>query len=151
LTTVISFREQPSQFVTGEFIHSGQQRGPNMARSKAFVFDGGAATYFGTALLAFLVTVLTFGICYPYALVLRQRWKAKHTYVNGHRLVFMGTGISLFGNWLKWLVLSVVTLGIYLLWVVPRVNKWIVEHTDFDPTFSPGPASPSNQAVFSAV
>jgi uncharacterized membrane protein YjgN (DUF898 family) len=91
-------------------------------------------------LLAFLITVVSLGLAYPYALCLRQRWRAKHTYINGHRLVFLGTGIGLFGLWVKWLLLSIITLGIYLLWVVPRVNKWVVENTDFDPAFRPGPA-----------
>jgi len=111
-----------------------------MGRSRSFTFDGGAGTYIGTGLLAFLITVLTLGIAYPYALVLRQRWRAKHTFINGHRLVFLGTGIGLFGLWIKWLLLTIVTLGIYLLWVVPRIQKWVVENTDFDPTFTPGPA-----------
>ena len=30
-----------------------------------FTFDGGAATFWGTALLAGLVTMFTLGICYP--------------------------------------------------------------------------------------
>lgn len=103
-----------------------------MAKSKNFVFDGGAGTYLGTSIIAFLVTVLSLGIAYPFALVLRQRWKAKHTYVKGFRLKFTGTGIGLFGQWIKWFLLCIVTLGIYGFWVVPRLNQWIVEHTDFD-------------------
>lgn len=103
-----------------------------MGRSKAFTFDGGAGTYLGTGILAFLVTLLTLGICLPFAIVLRQRWRAKHTYVNGRRLVFLGGGLQLFGHWLKWLVLIIVTFGIYGFWVAPRVQKWIVENTDFD-------------------
>ena len=103
-----------------------------MAKSKNFEFDGGAATYLGTSILAFLITILTLGIAYPYALVLQQRWKAKHTYVQAYRLKFIGTGLGLFGNWIKWLFLCIVTLGIYSFWVAPRVTKWVVEHTDFD-------------------
>lgn len=102
-----------------------------MAKSKSFTFDGGAATYVGTAILAFLITICTLGIAYPYALVLMHRWIAKHTYVNGRQLTFTGTGIGLFGNWVKWFFLCVITLGIYTFWVAPRVQKWIVEHTDF--------------------
>lgn len=103
-----------------------------MTKSKNFEFDGGAATYWGTSLLAFLITVLTLGIAYPYAIVLMQRWKAKHTYVRGYRLKFTGTGIGLFGHWIKWFFLIIVTLGIYGFWVAPRITKWITEHTDFD-------------------
>jgi uncharacterized membrane protein YjgN (DUF898 family) len=110
-----------------------------MGKSKTFRFDGGAGTYIGTALLAFLVTLLTLGIALPYAIVLRQRWRTKHTYINGHRLVFLGTGMSLFGNWIKWLLLIIITVGIYSFWVMPRLTKWVVENTDFDPAWTPGP------------
>jgi len=54
-----------------------------MAKSKNFVFDGGAGTFFGTALLATLITILTVGIAYPYALVLMQRWIVEHTDFSG--------------------------------------------------------------------
>lgn len=111
-----------------------------MGRSNTFRFDGGAGTYLGTGLLATVIIVLTLGIATPFAVVLLQRWKAKHTYINGHRLIFLGTGVSLFGNWLKWLALTVITLGIYSFWVAPRLTAWVVENTDFDPAFTPGPA-----------
>lgn len=119
-----------------------------MARNSGrFRFDGGAGTYLGTGILAVLVTVLTLGICYPFALVLKERWRAKHSYIDGHRLVFTGSAWSLFGNWIKWLLLSFITLGIYLLWVGPRIARWKWEHTDFDPTqphpSTPGPADAS--------
>ena len=114
-----------------------------MGKSKAFTFDGGAATYVGTAILAFLITVFTLGICTPFAVVLRQRWRAKHTYVNGHRLAFVGSAWGLFGNWIKWQLLIIVTVGIYTFWVLPRLTKWVVENTDFDPAFIPSSASPT--------
>jgi hypothetical protein len=90
-----------------------------MTRNGRFTFDGGAATYVGTALLGVLITVVTLGICYPFALVLKERWRAKHSYIDGHRLVFTGSAIGLFGLWIKWFLLSVVTLGIYLFWDRP--------------------------------
>ncbi len=104
-----------------------------MAKSQNFVFDGGAGTYFGTSILAVLITILTLGIAYPYALVLMQRWKAKHTYIKGFQLTFTGTGIGLFGQWIKWFLLTVITFGIYGFWVYPRLQQWITEHTDFAP------------------
>jgi uncharacterized membrane protein YjgN (DUF898 family) len=103
----------------------------NMSESKNFTFDGGAGTYLGTSLLALLVTVGTLGIAYPFGLVLMQRWKAKHTLIQGSRLKFTGTGVGLFGQWIKWFLLILITAGIYSFWVRPRLNKWIVEHTDF--------------------
>jgi uncharacterized membrane protein YjgN (DUF898 family) len=102
------------------------------SNSRRFTFDGGAATYIGTAILGFLITVCTFGICYPFALVLRQRWRAKHSYIDGQRLIFTGSAVGLFGNWIKWLLLIFVTLGIYSFWVGPRIQRWVWEHTDFE-------------------
>ena len=96
-----------------------------------FEFDGGASDYLGTQILAGLITICTFGICYPYALVLMLRWKAKHSYINGQRLKFVGTGIGLFGTWIKWLLLIVITIGIYGFWVGPRLQKWQWENTTF--------------------
>lgn len=111
-----------------------------MGRSKAFTFDGGAGTYLGVSILALLIILLTLGLCTPFAIVLRQRWRAKHTYVRGHRLIFVGGGVQLFGLWVKWFLLIIVTLGIYGFWVAPRIQKWVVENTDFDPQFTPVPA-----------
>ena len=108
-----------------------------MSKTTRFTFDGGAATYFGTALLGAFVTAITLGICYPFALVLTERWRAKHTFVDGQQLTFNGTGIGLFGLWIKWFLLSVITLGIYLFWVAPRIQRWKTEHTDFATPVAP--------------
>jgi uncharacterized membrane protein YjgN (DUF898 family) len=102
-----------------------------MAKQYRFEFDGGAGTYIGTALLGLLITTVTLGICYPFAVVLMQRWRAKHCTIDGHRLVFTGTATGLFGLWIKWFLLSVVTFGIYLLWVGPRIEAWKWRHTEF--------------------
>lgn len=110
-----------------------------MGKSKNFRFDGGAADHLGTSLLAFLVTLFSLGFAFPYAVVLVQRWRAKHTYIEGRRLIFLGTGLSLFGNWLKWFFFIIVTLGIYSFWVVPKVTKWVVENIDFDPMSANAP------------
>lgn len=108
-----------------------------MSKSGRFRFDGGAATYVGTSLLCVLVTVCTLGICYPFALVLRERWRAKHSSIDGYALVFTGSATALFGNWIKWLSLSFITAGIYLFWVGPRIARWKWEHTDFDRSRTP--------------
>ncbi len=98
-----------------------------------FFFNGGAGTYLGTALLAALITVFTLGICFPFALVLHERWKAKHTYIEGRRLMFTGTGMGLFGNWIKWWLLIIITFGIFSFWVGPKIQKWKTEKQAFDP------------------
>ncbi|MBS1698422.1 MAG: DUF898 family protein [Actinobacteria bacterium] len=99
-----------------------------------FGFTGGAAGWLGIGIGGFLVTVLTLGICYPWAVVMTYRWKTKHTWINGRRLRFTGTAPGLFGHWIKWFLLCLITLGIYSFWVTPRLQKWIVEHQELDPT-----------------
>jgi len=102
-----------------------------IVNSQDFTFDGGAATYWGTLVLATLITVVTFGICYPFALVLKERWKAKHSFINGRQLVFTGSAFGLFGRWILWFLLVLVTFGIYSFWVAPRLQRWRWENTGF--------------------
>jgi len=94
-------------------------------------FDGGLLGLLGWKILGLLVTVFTFGICYPWALCMVYGWKIKHTVVEGRRLVFKGSAIGLFGNWIKWLFLTIITLGIYSLWLGIALEKWKVKNTFF--------------------
>ena len=94
-------------------------------------FDGGLLQLIGWQILGVLVTVLTLGICYPWAFCMIYRWEAKHTVINGRRLKFNGTAMQLFGNWIKWLLLTVITLGIYGFWVNIKLMKWKAKHTEF--------------------
>ncbi|MDJ0355467.1 DUF898 family protein [Paenarthrobacter sp. PH39-S1] len=101
----------------------------SIAGSGIYEFRGGAATWFGTRLLGALITVCTLGICYPFAVVLVERWRATNTYLHGRQLRFVGTGMGIFGHWIKWFLLSIITLGIYTFWVYPRLMQWKVEKT----------------------
>ena len=106
-----------------------------------FYFDGGAVSFVRTGIIAALITICTFGMGLPFALVLLERWHARHTYIDGQRLMFSGTALGLFGLLVKSFVLCFITFGIYAFWVVPRVQEWRVEHTDFDPTWLPNTLS----------
>ena len=92
-------------------------------------FDGGLLGLIGWSLLGGLITLFTFGICYPWAVVMVTGWKVKHTIIDGKRLTFDGTAMQLFGNWIKWLLLCIITLGIYSFWVGIAMKKWEVKHT----------------------
>ena len=94
-------------------------------------FDGGLFQLIGWTILGAIVTVGTFGICYPWAFCMIYSWEARHTVINGHRLKFTGTAMQLFGNWIKWLLLSIVTLGIYSFWVGIKLKEWKTMHTEF--------------------
>ncbi|TDL64043.1 DUF898 family protein [Rhodococcus qingshengii] len=94
-------------------------------------FDGGLLQYIGWSILGFLVTVCTFGICYPWSLTMIYGWKINHTIVEGRRLKFNGSAVGLFGNWIKWWFLCVITLGIYSFWLFIAIEKWKAKHTSF--------------------
>lgn len=94
-------------------------------------FDGGLAQLIGWSILGFLITVFTFGFCYPLSFVLIYRWKASHTVIEGRRLRFDGTAVGLFGNWIKWWLLSIITLGIYTFWLGIKLEQWKTKHTHF--------------------
>ena len=94
-------------------------------------FDGGLLQLIGWKLLGGLITILTLGICYPWAVCMVYNWEVKHTVIEGKRLEFDGKAIQLFGNWIKWLLLTIITLGIYGFWVGIKLKKWITKHTHF--------------------
>ena len=94
-------------------------------------FDGGLLQLICWQILGALITVLTLGICYPWAICMIYRWEAKHTVINGHRVKFTGTALQLFGNWIKWLLLTIITLGIYSFWLNIKLTKWKTKHTVF--------------------
>ena len=94
-------------------------------------FDGGLLSLIGWSILAFLVTTLTFGICFPWAVCMIWGWKINHTIIEGRRLKFNGTAIGLFGNWIKWWLLCIITLGIYGWWLPIKLEQWKVKNTSF--------------------
>ena len=94
-------------------------------------FDGGLAQLIGWTILGSIVTSITLGICFPWAVCMIYGWKINHTIIEGRRLKFSGTAIGLFGSWIKWLLLTLITLGIYGFWVGIKLEKWKVSHTSF--------------------
>lgn len=94
-------------------------------------FDGGLLQLIGWRILGFLVTVFTFGICYPWAVCMVYGWETNHTVIEGKRLHFTGTAFSLFLLWVKWWILCIITLGIYGFWVCISIRKWKAKNTIF--------------------
>ncbi len=99
--------------------------------SKSY-FDGGLLQLIGWSILGALITILTLGICYPWALCMVYGWKINHTVIEGRRLKFTGSAMGLFGNWIKWLLLTIVTIGIYAFWLGIALEKWKVKNTIFE-------------------
>lgn len=94
-------------------------------------FDGGLFSLIGWSILGRLITVVTLGICFPWALCVIYGWRINHTVIEGRRLKFTGSAIGLFGQWIKWFLLCIITLGIYSFWLGIALEKWKVKHTTF--------------------
>ena len=94
-------------------------------------FDGGLLQLIGWGIPGFLITICTFGICFPWAICMIYNWEISHTVINGKRLQFDGNAIQLFGTWIKCLLLCIITLGIYSFWIAIDLKKWKTKHTHF--------------------
>lgn len=101
------------------------------ARPAASYFDGGLLSYIGYCILGSIITTVTLGICFPWAICMLYEWRINHTVIEGRRLQFNGTALGLFGHWIKWLLLCIITLGIYGFWVWIALEKWKTKHTTF--------------------
>lgn len=100
-------------------------------------FDGNTIQLIGIRILSGLLSGITLGLAYPWAMCMRVRWEVKHTIINGRRLRFTGTGGQLFGRYLLWAFLTVITLGIYGIWYGLGMKKWVVKHTVYEDDPSP--------------
>lgn len=98
-------------------------------------FDGSLLGYIGWSIFGGIITFLTLGLAYPWAVVNMYRWEIKHTVIEGKRLDFIGTGWGLFGQWVKWWILTLITFGIYGFWVHIKLLEWKTEHTIMVDTF----------------
>ena len=96
-------------------------------------FNGGLLGYIGIGLLMFVIIVFSLGLATPWAICIGHRWYAKHSIIDGHQVVFDGTGWQLFGNMVKWLLLTIITLGIFGLWLPIKNTQWVVKHTHLLP------------------
>jgi len=94
-------------------------------------FDGGLFQLIGWQILGVIVTVLSAGICLPWAFCMIYRWETNHTIIDGKRLAFDGSALQLFGNWIKWFFAIIFTLGIYSFWVNIKLKQWKIKHTYF--------------------
>lgn len=92
-------------------------------------FDGTVLGIIGVNLFCRIITVLSFGILYPFGICYKQKWIAKHTIINRKKIVFDGTALSLIGHYLLWLLLCIVTFGIYGFWLPIKIENWKAKNT----------------------
>ena len=95
------------------------------------LFNGGLLGLIGINILQGLLIMITLGFGAPWAICMKERWIAKHTFIDGHQLAFDGTGGQLFGSYIKWFLLTIITLGIYAFWLEIKMKQWLIKHTHF--------------------
>ena len=92
--------------------------------SSRFAFRGTGFSCLWLFIWTWVLTVITFGLFFPWAYSAQQRWISEHTFIDNRQLAFHGTGIGFFGNWLLIMILTVVTFGIYIPWGFCRLKRW---------------------------
>ncbi len=92
-------------------------------------FTGRFWGFLGRYLLCAFVSAITLGLATPFCVCRMLKWQKRHTYINGYRLAFDGTGFQLWGRFLLWLLLTVVTLGLYTFYLPIAWEKWVTKHT----------------------
>lgn len=113
--------------------------------NKTFEFRGSGLGYFWLLIWTSVLTIITFGLFFPWSFSAQQRWIASNTYVNDRQLVFNGTGLAFLGHWILILILLIITIGIYIPWAYCQVKRWEVENTDFADKIGMTSISPSPQ------
>lgn len=109
--------------------NAGANAAPDSNGSK---FTGGAFANAFIGWISGLVSLITLGLCAPFMICWKEKWVAKHTYINGRQLAFDGNGAQLWGRFMLWVLLSVITLGIYyIICVKVAMEKWRTKHTHF--------------------
>ena len=92
-------------------------------------FDGKLLGLIGVNLLTKLLTIISFGLLYPFVICYKQKWLAKHTIINRKKLSFTGKTLSIIGNYLLWIFLTIITFGIFALWIPIKMWKWQTKNT----------------------
>jgi uncharacterized membrane protein YjgN (DUF898 family)/Tfp pilus assembly protein PilF len=93
-------------------------------------FDGTGAQYFVPVIVhLFLLSVITFGIYSPWALVRLFKLKASHTTIDGKSVSFNGTGGQLLVLAFVHGLLTIITFGFYGPWAICRIFDWKAQNT----------------------
>lgn len=92
---------------------------------KESYFDGTILQLVGYGILAALLTFFTFGIGYPWALCMLQRWETKHTVIESRRLSFDGTGLQLLGTWIVLALIPFAALFVALILIKLFMNTGV--------------------------
>jgi uncharacterized membrane protein YjgN (DUF898 family) len=82
--------------------------------TKRLAFKGGGGDLFAVLIVNWLLTMITFGLYYPWAKARRLSWYYEHTELDGHPFHFHGTGREMFKGFIKAIGLLVLVYGLFL-------------------------------------
>jgi tetratricopeptide (TPR) repeat protein len=93
-------------------------------------FNGTGGQYVGTVLIHLIIlTLLTFGLYWPWAWVKFLKLKASHTTMHGKSVSFEGSGGQLFALLFVQGLLTLITVGIYAPWAYCKYYQWRLQNT----------------------
>lgn len=100
-------------------------------RGIRFSFRGQTGAFVKMFVRGALLTVITFGLYYPFFYNDMWRFLIGDTYYGTQRFEFDGSGADLFGRFLLAVVLTPLTLGLYWFWFAAHRQRYMWEHTAF--------------------
>lgn len=96
-----------------------------------FEFRGSGFGYIWLLIWTTFLSIITFGLFFPWAYSAQQRWVAENTFIDGRQLIFNGSGLAFLGHWIVIMLLSIITLGLYIPWAYCQLKRWETENTTF--------------------
>lgn len=100
-------------------------------RGIRFSFRGQTGAFVRMFVSGALLTVITFGLYYPFFYNNMWRFLIGNTYYGTQRFEFDGTGADLFGKFLLAVVLTPLTLGLYWFWFAAHRQRYMWTRTSF--------------------
>ncbi len=79
-----------------------------------------------------ILMVISMGLAYPWAFVLKYKSLYHHKVICGKRLKFIGNPFELLKHWIWWWFLSVITFGFYSVIAKLKVEEWVTANTIFE-------------------
>ncbi len=98
-------------------------------RAIRFSFRGHARDFIGIYVKGWLLTILTFGLYYPFWQNRRQTFMATQAYFGNQKFEFDGQGRDLFWSYLLHLLLTLPTLGLCWMWYWAKVQRYYASRT----------------------
>jgi uncharacterized membrane protein YjgN (DUF898 family) len=98
-------------------------------RGIRFSFRGRVMDYFKLLVKGQMLTMLTFGLYYPYFETKKQDFIVSHSYFGNQKFHFDGQGRDLFGSYVVALLLTIPTLGLYWFWFQAKKQRYFWDNT----------------------